>query len=93
MTGVQWESAAWKAGVTAGVKLVAVNGVAFNPERLKQAIVRAKGTSAPIELLLRSGDRFHGARLDYHDGLRYPRLERDPGKPALLDDILAPRKR
>ena len=33
------------------------------------------------------------ARVDYHGGLRYPHLVRDGSKPALLDDILAPRAR
>jgi hypothetical protein len=30
--------------------------------------------------------------LNYHDGLRYPHLQRDADKPALLDAILEPRK-
>jgi len=30
--------------------------------------------------------------VNYHGGLRYPHLERLPGTPALLDDLLAPRK-
>ena len=32
------------------------------------------------------------ARIDYHDGLRYPHLERVPGTPDRLANILAPRK-
>jgi len=30
-------------------------------------------------------------RIAYHDGLRYPHLERTSGSPARLEDILAPR--
>jgi hypothetical protein len=29
--------------------------------------------------------------VDYHDGEKYPRLERDNGKPDLLTAILKPR--
>jgi hypothetical protein len=28
--------------------------------------------------------------LDYHGGLRYPHLQRDPTKPDLLREIVAP---
>jgi hypothetical protein len=31
------------------------------------------------------------ANIDYHDGLRYPHLERDPSEPARLDDIVTAR--
>jgi hypothetical protein len=52
----------------------------------------AKAGAAPINLLVRKGNRFSTVSLDYHGGLRYPHLERIAGSPALLDDILAPRK-
>jgi predicted metalloprotease with PDZ domain len=88
-----WDSPAAKAGVTAGMKLLAVDGLAYEPDRLKRAIQRAVGTTTPIELLVQNGERFRTLRVDYHGGLRYPHLERDPSRPALLDDILAPRAR
>jgi len=50
-----------------------------------------KTTSEPIELIVKNGDRFKTVRIDYHDGLRYPRLERNMAMPARLDDILAAR--
>jgi hypothetical protein len=31
------------------------------------------------------------ANLDYHEGLRYPHLERDTAEPARLDEILSAR--
>ena len=40
---------------------------------------------------MKNGERFRTIRIDYHDGLRYPRLERNAATPARLDDILAPR--
>ena len=47
--------------------------------------------SAAIELLVKNGDRFRTVKIDYHDGLRYPHLERDDNAPARLDQILTPR--
>jgi predicted metalloprotease with PDZ domain len=92
LSSVQWGSPAFKAGLTSGTKLIAVNGVAFEAEKLRDAVKRSKGAGEPIELLVRNDDRYRTVRLDYHDGLRYPHLERDPSQPARLDEILAPRK-
>ncbi len=92
LSAVRWDGPAFKAGLTAGAKLIAVDGLAYEPERLKVAIQRARASAQPIDLLVRVGDHFRTVHVDYHGGLRYPYLERDPTKPALLDDILAPRK-
>ncbi len=46
--------------------------------------------SDPIALIVSNGERFRTVEIDYHDGLRYPHLERVEGAPARLDDILAP---
>jgi predicted metalloprotease with PDZ domain len=84
---VQWDSPAFKEALTLGALVTAVNGVAYTADAMKQAVTAAKGTTTPIELLIRSGERFRTARFDYHDGLRYPRLERTAGTPARLDQI------
>lgn len=89
---VLWDSAAFKAKVTESSVLLAVNGAAYSADVLKDAIRGAKSTKLPIELIVKTGDRFRVVMLDYHDGLRYPHLERDPTAPARLDDILAARK-
>ena len=47
----------------------------------------------PITLIVKDGDQYRTVVLDYHDGLRYPRLERIPGTPDRLGDILTPRRR
>jgi predicted metalloprotease with PDZ domain len=88
---VMWDSPAFKAKLTEGVQILAINGIAYDADVLKDAIRAAKGTASPIELILKAGDRFMVANIDYHDGLRYPHLEREPSKPARLDDILAAR--
>jgi predicted metalloprotease with PDZ domain len=87
---VVWDSPAFKAKLTEGTSILAVNGVAYSSDVLKDAIQAAKNGKAPIELIVKSGDRFMVADIDYHGGLRYPHLERD-GSPPLLDSILAAR--
>jgi predicted metalloprotease with PDZ domain len=88
---VRWEGPAFKAGLAPGGNLVAVNARAFSPDVLREAIVAAKGGNAPIELLVRHGEWYRTIRIDYHGGLRYPRLERIAGTPDRLGAILAPR--
>jgi predicted metalloprotease with PDZ domain len=90
---VIWEGVAFKAGIAPGATVLAVNGVAFDPDGLKEAVRAAKSTTMPIELIVRSGEQYRILKIDYHGGLRYPRLERDPSIPARLDDILAPKAR
>lgn len=92
ITGVQWEGPAFKAGLTIGGKVLAVNGVAYDSDRLKEIITEAKKGHEPITLLVKKGDRFTTVAIDYHGGLRYPRLERIDGTPDLLSAIYAPRK-
>ncbi len=91
VSSVLWDSPAYKAGLTAGAKLIAVDGLAYEAERLQSAIARTKHSAEPVELLVRVGDRFRTVRIEYHGGLRYPHLERDPAQKPLLDEILAPR--
>ena len=91
LTDVLWDGPAYAAGLTVGTQLVAVNGVTYDSDRLKETVKGAKTNSAPIELLVKNGDRYTTVRIDYHGGLRYPHLERDPGVPPRLDQILAPR--
>jgi predicted metalloprotease with PDZ domain len=83
-------SPADKAGIAPGAQVVAVNGRRFTPELLRSAIKAAKGSSTPIELLVESDDFFKTAKLDYHNGEKYPRLERDPSKPDVLSEIAKP---
>lgn len=90
---VRWNGPAFRAGLGASGTLVAVDSRAFTPERLATAVSASKASTAPIELLVKDGDRYRTIRVDYHGGARYPRLERIPGTPDRLGDILAPRAR
>jgi predicted metalloprotease with PDZ domain len=89
---VMWDGPAFKAGLTEGAQIVAVNGDAYEEDGLKDAIKSAKTGTAPIELLMKAKDQYRTVRIDYHDGLRYPHLERIDATPARLDDILAARQ-
>lgn len=92
IVSVLWDGPAYKAGMTAGDKIMAVNGIAYDSGRLKEAITAAKDSKAPIELLLKDGDHFRTVAVGYNGGLRYPRLQRIAGKPDLLSKIYEPRK-
>jgi len=91
LRGVIWDGPAFKAGLAVGDKLIAVNGLAYDSDRLKKAIRAAKGGKAPIELIVRTGDRYRVVPVAYNGGLRYPRLERVSGTPDRLGDILSPK--
>ncbi|MEN5146050.1 M61 family metallopeptidase [Brevundimonas diminuta] len=93
ITSVLWGGPAFEQGLTSGWEVVAVGGRAASADGLKEAVTAAKGSSQPIELILKNGDVFKTVRFDYHDGLRYPHLERIEGTPDRLGDILSPRRR
>jgi predicted metalloprotease with PDZ domain len=88
---VLWDSAAFNAGLTIGSELVAVNGRKFDGDALKQAIKEAAGNGPAPELLVHGGDVYRTVKLDWHGGLRYPRLQKVGTGPGTLDALLAPR--
>jgi predicted metalloprotease with PDZ domain len=87
---VRWNSPADKARIVPGAKIVAVNGQVFSGDLLRAAIRDAKGKSEPIRLIVQLDNLVSTADIDYHDGERYPVLERVEGTPAYLDDITKP---
>jgi predicted metalloprotease with PDZ domain len=91
LAGVQWDGPAFKAGLTEGEKLIAVNGIAYDMDRLKEAITAAKSGGA-LDLLVKAGDHYRTVSIDWKGGLRYPRLERIEGAPDLLSAIYAAKK-
>jgi predicted metalloprotease with PDZ domain len=88
LSQVIWDSPAFKSKLTEGAQILAVNGIAYDADVLKDAIRAAHGKPEPIQLIVKIGERYMVANLDYHDGLRYPHLERDAAEPARLDQIL-----
>ena len=89
---VRWEGPAFKAGVSTGAAVIAVNGQTYSNEVLKDAIAAAKDSKSPIQLLLKYQGGFRTVSVDYHEGLKYPHLARVDGTPDYLGEIIAPRK-
>jgi predicted metalloprotease with PDZ domain len=90
ISSVEWEGPAFRAGLAAHGKLVAVNGYAYKEDRLKYAITAAKASGEPIALLVKYEDYYKTITVPYTGGLRYPHLERIEDMPDRLSAILAP---
>ncbi|MGB3632196.1 MAG: M61 family peptidase, partial [Terracidiphilus sp.] len=67
-----------------------VNGQVYSADVLRAAIRDAKGNTEPIHLIVQADSFVNMADIDYHDGERYPVLERVDGTPDYLDDITKP---
>ncbi|HXS69773.1 MAG TPA: peptidase M61, partial [Candidatus Polarisedimenticolia bacterium] len=82
---VGWDTPAFNAGLTVGCKLVALDGRAFESDRLKEDI---KAKKSPLKLLVKTGDFYRTVELNYDGGLRYPKLEKTTSGPSSLDALL-----
>jgi predicted metalloprotease with PDZ domain len=79
------------AGLSPGMKIIAVNSRRFSPDVLHDAIRAAKTDRDPIELLVENAEYYRTYKLNYHGGERYPHLERIAGRPDMLSQILKSR--
>ena len=59
---------------------------------LEEAVRAAKDSKQPVRLLVKEMDVYRTLSIDYHDGLRYPTLERIEGKADYLTPIFTARK-
>jgi predicted metalloprotease with PDZ domain len=83
-------SPAYQSGLGPGMKLIAVNGRKWTPSVLHAAIKAARGTAAPIDLLVENAQFFQTYSILYHEGDKNPHLERVSGDPDLLNNLLTP---
>lgn len=90
ISDVKMFSIADKAGFAPQWKIVAVNGIGYSDDGFKNALKHAKVASEPIEVIASNDNHFRTLKLDYHEGEKYPHLERNASTPDLLDDILKP---
>ena len=90
VSDVRFGSAAWKAGLGAGTKIVAVNGREYSDTLLYDALKEAQKSSAPVRLLVTRTGTYREISIDYHDGPRYPHLVRIDGTPDRLSEIAKP---
>jgi predicted metalloprotease with PDZ domain len=81
---------AFKAGITSGMRVVAVNDRAFSPDLLRDALKAGKNSAQPIRLLVLNDDYYKTCAIEYHGGERFPHLVRDESKADLLDDLAKP---
>ena len=91
ISDVRWNGPADKGRLAPGYKILAVNGHVYSSDALRDAVKTAKGKTEPIHLIVQADTFVSTFDLDYHDGERYPALQRIDGTPAYLDDITTPR--
>lgn len=94
ITEVIWDSAAFNAGLAIGNKIIAINGRTWSDDAAKEAIKAAAISKAPLQLIVKSGERVRTLSIAYTDGLRYPHFEKIGGEKAAdgpLDLLLKPR--
>jgi predicted metalloprotease with PDZ domain len=83
-------SPAWRAGLAPGMHVLAVDNQEFSAGVFEYALKKAQHSSAPISLITSQTGWFQTLSLDYHDGVRYPHLERIEGTPDMLAAIMLP---
>jgi len=76
-----------QAGIGPGMKVLAVNGRKFSRNVYRDALKAAKSDTESIELLVENTDYYRTFKIDYHEGEKFPHLERDPSKPDTLSEI------
>jgi predicted metalloprotease with PDZ domain len=91
VNAVNWGGPAYDAGVTVGQEVVAVNGLPYTDEIIKDAVTAAKGGTAPIRLTLKNDFRVRDVNVQWNGGHRYPRFEKIGKGDGALDRLLAPR--
>jgi predicted metalloprotease with PDZ domain len=84
---------AYAAGISNGMRLVAVNGRRFSTDELSRALAASKSSATPIEFIVENASYFKVVKVDYHGGVRFPHLERVAGKDDVLAVIAAPTKK
>lgn len=87
ISNVIWDSAAFKAGLVTGAKILSINGDEYSADVWKAAI-KAK---QPVQIILKQDKYYRTLTLDYSGGLRYPRLEKTGEGEGSLDKLLKPR--
>ena len=85
---VRWNGPAFKAGVSSGATVVAVNGQEYSAQVMTDAIIAAEHGNEPIRLLLKYQGGYKNVAVDYHAGLQYPHLVRISGTIDYLDEII-----
>lgn len=83
---VQWDGPAFRAGLSPGSQVTAVDGEPFSIRALIAAV--QSSASKPLTLAADIGESKRTVVISYRGGLRYPHLERIPGTPDRLSALL-----
>lgn len=92
VSNVLWDGPAFRADIVNGTRILAVDGVSYQRDRLESAIRVAVDGKTPIRLLVERGGRYREISIAYHGGLRWPHLEKTAPGPDWFDRLLAPRR-
>lgn len=76
---VLWNSPAFEAGLAPGMKILAINGEAFDPETIDLVLKRAQQNKQAIEVLAQNLSYFSTFKIQYTEGPKYPHLTRLDG--------------
>lgn len=86
---VQWDSPAFRVGLSPGSKVLEVDEQPYSTRTLLAAI--ESGASKPLTMGVEINGGKRVVKLDYRGGLRYPHLERIAGAPDRLSALLGAR--
>ena len=81
---------AYLAGITQGMRVVAINDRAYTPDLIHDALKASPKNDQPIRFLILNDDYYKTCSVNYHGGERYPHLVRVEAKADLLDGIAKP---
>ena len=90
ITDVIPNSPAAKAGIVPGATLIGVNGRRYSRTLLRNFIRDSKTAAGPMQFVFTAEDFVNVATVEYHDGLRYPHLERIPSTTDWLTELGKP---
>ena len=85
------QSSAFRAGLSPGQKIVAIDGRRFTADTLHDALKAHKGGTAPMQVIVSSGDFLRTVQIDAREGERHPHLVRVAGTTDELAKIYAPK--
>jgi predicted metalloprotease with PDZ domain len=73
-----------------GEQILAVNGQTYSAEAINKAVHDATGKTEPIRLTVQHEGTVETVEINYHEGEKYPTLQRVDGSPDYLGDIAQP---
>jgi predicted metalloprotease with PDZ domain len=79
---------AFKSGISPYTKIISANGRKYSVEGLKRAIEAAKTGKDDILIQTDNAGRITSHVISYHDGSRFPHLQRIDNSPDYLGEIL-----